>query len=90
MPKTDYPVVFVRTTLPGASAEEIETQLSKPIEEAVNSISGIDELRSMSDQGSSRVIISFVLEKDIDVAVQEVRDKVAGIVSRFRGTPFLR
>ncbi|MBP1779187.1 MAG: Acriflavin resistance protein, partial [candidate division NC10 bacterium] len=83
MPKTDYPMVFVRTSLPGASAEEIETQISKPIEEAVNSISGLDELRSMSDQGSSRVMISFMLEKDIDVAVQEVRDKVAGIVSKF-------
>jgi HAE1 family hydrophobic/amphiphilic exporter-1 len=83
MPKTDYPLVFVSTQLPGASAEEIESQISKPIEEVVNSISGIDELRSMSDQGSSRVMITFNLEKDIDVAVQEVRDKVAGIVSRF-------
>ncbi|RPJ55088.1 MAG: efflux RND transporter permease subunit [Acidobacteria bacterium] len=83
MPKTDYPLVFVSTQLPGASAEEIESQISKPIEEVVNSISGIDELRSMSDQGSSRVMVTFNLEKDIDVAVQEVRDKVAGIVSRF-------
>ena len=83
MPKTDYPVVFVSTHLPGASAEEIESQITKPIEEVVNSISGIDELRSMSDQGSSRVMITFTLEKDIDVAVQEVRDKVATIVSRF-------
>ncbi len=83
MPKTDYPVVFVSTILPGASAEEIETQISKPIEEVVNTISGIDELRSMSDQGASRVIISFTLEKDINVAVQEIRDKVATIVARF-------
>ncbi len=83
MPKTDYPVVFVSTILPGASAEEIETQISKPIEEVVNTISGIDELRSMSDQGASRVIITFSLEKDINVAVQEVRDKIATIVARF-------
>ncbi len=83
MPKTDYPVVFVSTQLPGASAEEIETQITKPIEEVVNSISGVDELRSNSDQGGSRVIISFTLEKDINVAAQEVRDKVATIVSRF-------
>jgi HAE1 family hydrophobic/amphiphilic exporter-1 len=54
MPKTDYPLVFVSTLLPGASAEEIEAQISKPIEEVVNSISGIDELRSFSDQGVSR------------------------------------
>ena len=83
MPKTDYPVVVVSTSLPGASSEEIETQVTKPIEEVVNSISGVDELRSMSDQGMSRVIITFVLERDIETAVQDVRDKVATIVAKF-------
>jgi len=83
MPKTDYPVVFIRTSLPGASAEEIETQITKPIEEVVNSISGIDELRATSEQGNSRVIITFVLERDIELAVQDVRDKVATIMARF-------
>jgi hydrophobic/amphiphilic exporter-1 (mainly G- bacteria), HAE1 family len=83
MPKTDYPVVVVSTSLPGASSEEIETQITKPIEEVVNSISGVDELRSMSDQGQSRVIITFVLEREIETAVQDVRDKVATIVARF-------
>jgi hydrophobic/amphiphilic exporter-1 (mainly G- bacteria), HAE1 family len=83
MPKTDMPVVFVQTSLPGASAEEIETQITKPIEEAVNTIAGIDELRSSSQQGGSRVIIMFVLERDIEAAVQDVRDKVATIVNKF-------
>ena len=83
MPKTDAPVVFVQTMLPGASAEEIETQITKPIEEVVNTIAGIDELRSTSQQGSSRVIIMFVLERDIESAVQDVRDKIATIVNRF-------
>jgi len=83
MPKTDYPTVNVMTRLPGASAEEIETQLTKPIEEAVNTISGIDELRANSDQGSSRVTITFVLERDIEAATQDVRDKVATIVNQF-------
>ncbi|MCL2878107.1 MAG: efflux RND transporter permease subunit, partial [Acidobacteria bacterium] len=83
MPKTDAPVVFVQTSLPGASAEEIETQITKPIEEVVNTIAGIDELRSSSQQGSSRVIIMFVLERDIESAVQDVRDKIATIVNRF-------
>jgi HAE1 family hydrophobic/amphiphilic exporter-1 len=83
MPKTDYPVVFVRTSLPGASAEEIETQITKPIEEAVNTISGIDELRASSDQGSSHCSITFVLEKPIEVAVQDVRDKVSAILNQF-------
>ncbi|MCL2877923.1 MAG: efflux RND transporter permease subunit [Acidobacteria bacterium] len=83
MPKTDAPVVFVQTVLPGASAEEIETQITKPIEEVVNTIAGIDELRSSSQQGSSRVIIMFVLERDMESAVQDVRDRVATIVNRF-------
>ena len=83
MPKTDYPVVIVNVSLPGASAEEIETQITKPIEEVVNSINGVDELRANSDQGSSRVSITFVLERDIETAVQDVRDKVATVVARF-------
>src|SRR5207245_11659123 len=53
MPKTDSPVVNVNTTLPGASAEEVETQITKRVEEVVNTISGIDELRDTSDQASA-------------------------------------
>jgi len=83
MPKTDYPMVFINTVLTGASAEEIETQITKPIEEVVNTISGVDEIRASSDTGFSRCSITFVLEKPIDVAVQDVRDKVATIVARF-------
>jgi HAE1 family hydrophobic/amphiphilic exporter-1 len=83
MPKTDYPMVTVSTRLSGASAEEIETQLTKPIEEVVNTINGIDELRANSDQGSSRVTITFVLERDIEAATQDVRDKVATVVNQF-------
>lgn len=83
MPKTDMPMVFVRTSLPGASSEEIESQITKPIEEVVNTIAGIDELRSGSNQGSSQVMIQFVLERDIESAVQDVRDKVATIVNQF-------
>lgn len=83
MPKTDMPVAFVQTSLPGASAEEIETQITKPIEEAVNTIAGIDELRSSSQQGGSRVIIMFNMERDIEAAVQDVRDKVAAITNKF-------
>src|SRR5512136_256613 len=83
MPKTDFPVVFINTSLPGASSEEVETQITKPIEEVVNTISGVDELRASSDQGFSRVFITFVLEKEIETAVQDVRDKVATIVAKF-------
>src|ERR1700730_10960232 len=83
MPKTDSPVVTINGVLPGASAEEIETQLTKRIEEAVNTISGIDELRATSGQGSSNVTITFALERDIEAATQDVRDKLATIVSQF-------
>src|SRR5207237_8768928 len=83
MPKTDVPVVNVNVQLPGASAEEIETQLTKPLEEAVNTINGIDELRASSDPGRANLNISFVLERDIEAATQDVRDKVAAAVRYF-------
>ena len=75
-PKVDFPTVVVTTRLPGAAPEEVETEVSDKIEEAVNTISGIDELRSNSSEGVSQVIIAFLLEKDGDVAAQEVRDRV--------------
>jgi HAE1 family hydrophobic/amphiphilic exporter-1 len=87
MPRTDMPNVMVTVRLPGASAEEIETLLTKPIEDAVNSISGIRELRAYADQGLARLNILFDLERDMDSAVQDVRDKVATVTARFpRGT----
>ncbi|HEV8630304.1 MAG TPA: efflux RND transporter permease subunit [Thermoanaerobaculia bacterium] len=79
-PSVDMPTVTVRTNLPGAAPEEVETVLSQPIEEAVNTVAGIQELRSVSGQGSSFVIVTFDLERDIDVATQDVRDRVAGVV----------
>ncbi len=79
-PKIDFPFVSVITVLPGASPEEVESQVSKKIEEAVNTVSGIDELSSISSEGVSMVMISFVLEKDADIAAQEVRDKVSAIL----------
>jgi len=83
MPKTDVPVVNVNVSLPGASAEEVETQLTKPLEEAVNTINGIDELRASSDPGRASLNISFVLERNIEAATQDVRDKVAAAVRYF-------
>ena len=75
-PTVDLPTVAVTVTNPGASPTEIETEITDKIEEAVNTISGIDELRSTSVEGSSQVIITFILEKNGNVAAQEVRDKV--------------
>ncbi len=80
-PKVEFPIVTIRTTLRGAAPEEVESQVTKRIEEAVNTVSGIDDLNSVSAEGVSLVSIQFVLSKDADVAAQEVRDKVAQIVS---------
>src|SRR4030095_15942118 len=79
MPRTEAPTVGVRVNLPGASPEESETTLTKPLEEAVNTISGIDELRANANQGGAFLNITFNLEKPMDEAVQDVRDKVAGV-----------
>ena len=79
MPRTDSPTVNVRAGLPGASAEEIETTITKPIEAAVNTINGIDELRCSSNQGNGSCTITFTLERDIEAATQDVRDKVATV-----------
>ncbi|HKQ70578.1 MAG TPA: efflux RND transporter permease subunit [Polyangiaceae bacterium] len=79
-PKVDFPAVVVITRLPGAAPGEIETELTDKIEEAVNTISGLDELRSISSEGVSQVFVQFKLDKDIDVAAQEVRDHVSRVL----------
>jgi HAE1 family hydrophobic/amphiphilic exporter-1 len=81
-PNVDLPVVTVTTTLRGASVEEMETGVTKPIEEIVNTVSGIDELRSTTREGISQVVIQFVLEKNGAVAAQEVDAKVRTILSQ--------
>lgn len=81
-PNVDLPVVVVTTTLKGAGVEEMETSVTKAIEEVVNTISGIDELRSTTKEGYSQVVLQFDLAKDGDTAAQEVRDKVSTILSR--------
>lgn len=81
-PKVDLPTVTVTTILEGASPEEIETEITKPLEEAINTISGIDILRSTSSEGRSSVYASFILEKDLDEAVNDVRQKVSATLSQ--------
>ncbi|HEY6723019.1 MAG TPA: efflux RND transporter permease subunit [Polyangiaceae bacterium] len=75
-PNVDIPIVVVTTTLPGAAPQEVETDVTDKIEGAVNQIAGIDDLNSVSTEGVSQVIIQFKLDKNTDVAAQEVRDKV--------------
>jgi HAE1 family hydrophobic/amphiphilic exporter-1 len=79
-PNVEFPFVMISTVLPGAAPEEVETEVTDKIEEAVNTIAGIDEMQSLSSENVSVVMISFNLEKDRDVAAQEVRDKVSLIL----------
>ena len=84
-PAVDLPTVMVRTNLPGASVEEMETQVSEILEEAVNQVEGITELRSISGPGQSMVVVTFDLDRNIDTAAQDVRDRIASVVRRLPG-----
>jgi HAE1 family hydrophobic/amphiphilic exporter-1 len=83
LPKIDRPTVSITTKVEGASPEEMETQVTKLVEEAVNTISGLEELRSTTTEGISSVRAIFVLERDSDSAAQDVRDKVSTILADF-------
>ncbi|OIO03900.1 MAG: hypothetical protein AUJ51_02865 [Elusimicrobia bacterium CG1_02_56_21] len=78
-PNVEFPFVIVQTALRGAGPEEVESSITKPIEEAVNTISGIEDITSTSYEGLSIVMVKFILEKNGDVAAQEVRDKVNSV-----------
>src|SRR5204863_6294724 len=79
-PNADVPIVTVTATLRGASVEEMETSVTKPIEEIVNTVSGIEEIRSTTQEGVTIITIQFVLEKNGPVAAQEVDAKVRSIL----------
>ena len=81
-PNVDVPVVVVTTTLRGAGVEEMESSVTRPVEEAVNTVSGIDELRSTTREGVSSVVIGFKLERNGDIAAQDVRDKISTLLPR--------
>jgi hydrophobic/amphiphilic exporter-1 (mainly G- bacteria), HAE1 family len=76
-PNVDVPVVVITTTLKGASVEEMEASVTKPLEEIANTVSGIDELRSTTREGLSQLVVGFKLEKNGDIAAQELRDKIS-------------
>src|SRR3954468_19586081 len=79
-PNIDFPVAAVTTVLPGASVEEMETSVTKPIEDIINTVSGVEELRSTTQEGVSVVTVQFELSKNGDVGAQEVRDKINSIL----------
>jgi hydrophobic/amphiphilic exporter-1 (mainly G- bacteria), HAE1 family len=81
-PRTDPATVYVRVRLPGATPEEVTSQVVLPLEEAIASVSGIDELRAIVSEGNASIIVTFVLERDIGDAAEDVREKVSGAMRR--------
>ena len=81
-PKADPATVTINVRLPGATSEEVTTQVVLPLEEAVSTISGLDELNSQASEGSARITCRFLLEREIESAAQDVREKVAGAIRR--------
>ena len=79
-PKADPATVKINARLPGATPEEMTTQVVFPLEEAVSTMSGLDELTATIFEGSARISARFVLERDIESAAQDVREKVAGAI----------
>jgi HAE1 family hydrophobic/amphiphilic exporter-1 len=81
-PKSDPASARVTVRMPGASPEEMASQVVLPLEEAISSVSGIDELRAYVNEGMANIMVTFVLERDINEAVNDVREKVSGAVRR--------
>ncbi len=79
-PNIDFPMVTVQTVYPGAEASTIESQVTDKIEEAISRIGGIDSVISTSSEGVSVVMVTFFLERDINEATNDVRDKVAAVI----------
>ena len=82
-PAVDIPTVTVRASLPGASPEEAEAVLAQTLEEVVNTVEGVEQLRSVSSQGRSFVMATFNLNRNIEDAAQDVRDRVQGVTRLF-------
>jgi len=81
-PDVDFPIVSITTTLPGASPEVCETEVTDVVEESISAVEGIKHISSTNVQGMSRIIVEFDLEQNIDIAAQDVRDKIA-LANRF-------
>ncbi len=83
-PDITFPVVVIQTDYPGAAPESVESDVTRKVEEIVNTIPGIEELYSNSYQGISVVVVRFDLSVEIGQAAQDVRDKIASIRPQFR------
>ncbi len=81
MPNVDVPYIMVQTVYAGAGPKEIETQITKKIEDAISSVSKIKKIQSYSMEGVSFIQIEFEMDKDVDVANQEIKDKIDPIIN---------
>jgi len=81
-PKLDLPTMYVSTVYRGASAEECESEITSVLEDAVATVAGLDELRSLSREGESLLILTFNIDRDLDVAAQDVRDALGSVLNR--------
>jgi len=81
-PSVDQPIVSVSTIYPGANADVIESQITEPLEQAINGIQGIRTISSSSQDGRSNITVEFNLEVDLETAANDVRDKVSGVMRR--------
>ncbi|MDW8222405.1 MAG: efflux RND transporter permease subunit [Gemmatales bacterium] len=81
-PKVDLPTVTVSTLLPNASAEEVESEVTRILEDAVATVEGLDELRGISSEGRSLLLLTFNLNRNLDAAAQDVRDALGAVLNR--------
>ncbi len=88
-PSVELPTIYVRTSLPGASPVEVESLVTQPLEQNLNTLEGINELRSISTLGRSFVILTFNLDRDPNTAAEDVRSRVSSTVGElpFDATP---
>ena len=81
-PNIDLPTIRVQTMYPGAASAEVESEVSQPLEDAVATVAGLDEMRSISTDGVSMLLLTFRLDQNINVAAQDVRDAISAIMNR--------
>ncbi len=90
LPPLDFPSLSIVTAYEGAGPEEIETLITRPVEQALATIEGIDRIESFSAEGRSRVALRFVWGTDLDTALNDVRPAVERLKGRFPGRPTTR
>jgi HAE1 family hydrophobic/amphiphilic exporter-1 len=81
-PNIDLPMIRVQTLYPGAASAEVESEVTQPLEDAVATVAGLDELRSISNDGVSMLLLTFRLDQNINIAAQDVRDAISGVLNR--------